>query len=172
MAVGQCFVAVDNGGMVHKAQPVEESLAPHRDVRAFPLALTVAAGCLASLATGACGLSPAGPSASVAGSWSARSIGHFEFVELALQQTGGRVFGVACSHSDGVLLFQNAIVTGERPDVEFVVTAEATRPCCGQIAGRAFHGTLDETGNILGLYGTVYLRFTRSSSGRCESATR
>ena len=83
---------------------------------------------------------------------------------MSLQQTGDTVRGVACSVSVGTVLFKNAPVSGEYPDVRFTVTAESVAPCCTYTPGQGFDGELKDDGDIVGTlsFGSD-LRFKRSS---------
>jgi hypothetical protein len=125
-----------------------------------------AAGGLALLAVCACG--PTAPSRSIAGSWFARGIGHSQVFELVLQQDGERVSGSACGVDGGIVLFSGAPVRSTHPNVQFIVTAAAAGACCPHLAGRQFSGRLDDTGDVVGQFGTIDLRFTRSEGGLCR----
>ncbi len=122
---------------------------------------------LTLIALPGCGLWPTGPSESVGGEWMARSTGHFYFVGLSLQQRDDTITGRACAASDGVLLFKDAPVQGEHPHVQFTVTLQATQPCCPHLAGRRFSGKLDGTGDIVGSYDGVDVRFQRMAAPVC-----
>ena len=121
----------------------------------------------ACLAIAACDL---GPSPQVAGNWSSPGA-KFQVVQLQLQQNGDRITGVACGADSGILLFEEAPVTGDLPDIRCEVTAASTQPCCASMAGSGFTGKVeDERGEIAGEYGHIPLRFKPSDTGRCDVA--
>ena len=111
--------------------------------------------------------SPTSPSQSLSGFWIARSIGHSSQVGFTLMQSGDMITGKACAISDGVLLYKDAPVSGEYPDVQFTVAASQTQPCCANMAGTRFSGKQDMTKDIVGTYGTIDLRFERSLMSLC-----
>ena len=121
-----------------------------------------------SLAGTGCGLST-GPSESIVGNWTARSTGHSSSVSMVLEQSGDDISGIACATSDGVLLFRGPIVRGDYPRVRFTVTASDTQPCCAGMASTTFEGKQDGTGDIVGSYGTIDLRFKRSPTTLCAA---
>jgi hypothetical protein len=111
------------------------------------------------------GCSPNEPSPSISGGWSARGAGHSSLFWMVLEQRGTSIGGVACA-SDGPLLFEGAPVHGTYPRVSFVVTPQSTQPCCPGVAGAAFSGRFDDTGDIVGRLSTgVDLRFERGTRG-------
>ena len=112
--------------------------------------------------------SPTGPSQSLSGFWIARSIGHSSQVGFTLMQSGDMITGKACAISDGVLLYKDAPVSGEYPNVQFTVALAQTQPCCAQMAGTRFSGKQDSTKDIVGTYGTIDLRFERSLTSLCN----
>ena len=114
------------------------------------------------------GCNVAGPKEDLSGHWIARSIGHSSQVGLTLLQSGDAITGKACAISDGILLYKDAPVFGDYPDVEFTVGAAQTQPCCGPLAGTHFAGKQDGTRDIVGRYGTVDLRFERSITPLCN----
>jgi len=122
----------------------------------IPFALAAAA-----VAASGCGLT--GPSASIAGSWRARGIGHNGlYYDLSLTQSGDRVSGVLCSSEAGFLLYEGVPVSGELPTVTFVLP----------FTGSRFDGKFeDDRDQIAGDLGSgpnhTSLRFVRSEGGRC-----
>ncbi len=110
------------------------------------------------------------PSGSLTGTWQARGIGHGLLFEMTLQQSGSRVTGSACGVSDGVVMFRNATVSGDAPQVRFTVTPDSAQPCCAHLAGSSFTGRLDGTGDIVGSssFGSD-LRFERSTAWICPA---
>ena len=120
---------------------------------------------LSALSTIGCNLT--GPDEDLNGIWIARSIGHSSQVGFTLRQIDDTITGTACAISDGVLLYSDVPVTGDYPDVQFTVTALNTAPCCGQLAGTRFSGKQDDTKDIVGNYGTIDLRFERSTTSLC-----
>ena len=120
---------------------------------------------LAALTCPTC--SPTGPSVNLSGHWIARSIGHSSQVGFTLMQSGDMITGKACAISDGVLLYKDAPVSGEYPNVQFTVAAAQTQPCCAQLAGTHFGGKQDGTKDIVGTYGTIDLRFERALTSLC-----
>jgi hypothetical protein len=112
--------------------------------------------------------SPTSPSQSLSGFWIARSIGHSAQVGFTLMQSGDMITGKACAISDGVLLYKDAPVSGEYPNVQFTVAPQQTQPCCANIAGMHFSGKQDGTKDIVGTYGTIDLRFERSLTSLCN----
>jgi len=118
-----------------------------------------------ALSSAAC--SPTSPSQNLSGHWIARSIGHSSQVGFTLMQSGDMITGKACAISDGVLLYKDAPVSGEYPNVQFTVASAQTQPCCAQMAGTHFGGKQDSTKDIVGAYGTIDLRFERSLTSLC-----
>jgi len=86
---------------------------------------------------------------------------------MTLQQSGDVITGTACGTSDGVLLYRDVRVTGDYPRLQFTVTANQTYPCCQNLVGTVFTGQQDSTKDIVGKYGTVDLRFKRSTAAVC-----
>jgi hypothetical protein len=113
-----------------------------------------------------CGLT--GPSDDLTGHWIARSIGHGSSVGLTLAQTGDDIGGSACAISDGHLLYSGAPVSGDYPDVRFIVGSANAQPCCPTQVGVRFTGRRDSTTDIVGSYGTFDLRFERSPVPLCN----
>lgn len=117
-----------------------------------------------TLALSACDV-VTGPSGNVAGSWRAPGIGHSgQYFDLSLAQDGDTVSGVACSSDGGYLLFEGVPVTGELPDLTFVMPS-----------GARFTGTFEDdrdqiAGDLGPGQGHIPLRFTRTSDGRCTGA--
>jgi len=109
-----------------------------------------------------------GPKEDLSGYWIARSIGRSTQVGVTLMQSGDAITGKACAISDGVLLYKDAPVFGEYPDVQFTVGATHTQPCCSQLAGTHFTGKQDGTKDIVGAYGDIDLRFERSLTSLCN----
>jgi hypothetical protein len=70
--------------------------------------------------------------------------------------------------SEGVLLYKDAPVSGDYPDVQFTVGAAHTQPCCPHLAGTHFAGKHDSTKDIVGAYGAVDLRFERTITPLCN----
>jgi hypothetical protein len=122
--------------------------------------------CVVVLSGLACNVS--GPKEDLSGHWVARSIGHAEFVGLTLMQSGDMITGKACAMSDGILLYRNAPVSGDYPDIQFTVAATQTQPCCANLAGTHFTGKQDTTKDIVGSYGTFDLRFERAITPLCN----
>lgn len=120
------------------------------------------------IALGALGCGLTGPAEDLSGHWIARSIGHSSQVGFTLTQTGDTITGTACATSDGVLLYRGAPVTGDYPDLQFTVSANNTQPCCANSVGTRFTGKQDSTRDIVGAYGTIDLRFERSSTSLCN----
>jgi hypothetical protein len=120
------------------------------------------------LALAMIGCNVAGPKEDLSGHWIARSIGHSSQVGFTLMQSGDAITGKACAMSDGVLLYKDAPVSGEYPDLQFTVGPAQTQPCCGQLAGTHFAGKQDDTRDIVGTYGTIDLRFERSIAALCN----
>jgi hypothetical protein len=52
------------------------------------------------------------------------------------------------------------------------VTADAAGPCCQHLVGSAFAGRQDGTGDIVGRFGTVDLRFVREPRDQCAELAR
>lgn len=125
--------------------------------RIIPFALA------AAVTASACGLS--GPSSSVAGSWRAMGIGHSgSYYDLSLTQSGDRVTGVVCGSDGGFLLFEGVPVSGELPEITFVV------PPGSRFAGK-FEDGRDQIAGDLGFgSGHIPLRFVRSDGGKCAGA--
>ena len=88
-----------------------------------------------------------GPSQSVDGQWTG-SLGKFSFVCMNLQQDGDTITGTASAISDGFLLYRDAPVRGEHPDVGFTVGAANTEACCQHMAGMTFSGKQDSTARM------------------------
>ena len=109
-----------------------------------------------------------GPSRNLSGHWVARSIGHAELVGFTLMQSGAAITGKACAMSEGVVLYKDAPVFGEYPDVQFTVGATNTQPCCPNMAGTHFSGKQDSTSNIVGAYSQSDLRFERALTPLCN----
>jgi hypothetical protein len=128
--------------------------------------MRVATLCIVALSI--CGCNVTGPKENLSGYWVARSIGHSEVVGLMLLQNGDAITGTACSVSDGVLLYKDAPVFGDYPDVQFTVGASQTQPCCPNMAGAHFSGTHDSTKNIVGTYSRGDLRFERAITPACK----
>ena len=126
--------------------------------RIIPFALA------AAIATSACGLN--GPSKSVAGSWRAPGIGHSgQYYDLSLTQSGDTISGVVCGSDSGFLLFENVPVTGELPDVTFILPGNG-----GRFAGE-FEEDRDQIAGDLGSGPShIPLRFVRSEGGKCTGA--
>ena len=120
---------------------------------------------LLALSTIGCNLT--GPEEDLNGDWIARSIGHSSQVGLTLRHIDDTITGTACAISDGVLLYRDVPVTGDYPDVQFTVAAGNTAPCCAQLAGTRFSGKQVDTKDIVGNYGTIDLRFERSTTSLC-----
>jgi hypothetical protein len=108
------------------------------------------------------------PSENLSGYWTARSIGHSYVVGFMLMQNGDAITGKACAISDGVLLYKDAPVFGDYPDLQFTVGAAQTQPCCANMAGTQFIGKQDSTKDIVGTYGEVDLRFQRALTPLCN----
>ena len=122
---------------------------------------------LCLIALSALGCDVTSPDENLSGYWTARGIGHSSFIGFTLMQSGELITGKACAVSDGVLLYKDAPVFGEFPDVQFTVAATQTQPCCAQLAGTHFSGKLDSTKDIVGSYGTFDLRFERAITSLC-----
>ena len=122
--------------------------------------------CLVALSGIGCNVT--GPKEDLTGHWIARSIGHSSQVGFTLMQSGDAITGKACAMSEGVLLYKDAPVFGDYPDVQFTVAATQTQPCCAQLAGTHFDGKQDSTKDIVGSYGTFDLRFERSIMSLCQ----
>ena len=116
----------------------------------------------------AIGCNVTGPKEDLSGHWIARSIGHSTLIGFTLMQGGDAITGKACAISDGVLLYKDAPVSGEYPELQFTVGATQTQPCCAQLAGTHFAGKQDSTRDIVGTYGTIDLRFERSITPLCN----
>lgn len=108
------------------------------------------------------------PSQDLSGHWIARSIGHSAQVGFTLMQSGDAITGKACAISDGVLLYKDAPVFGEYPDIQFTVGATQTQPCCPQLAGTHFLGKQDSTRDIVGTLENGDLRFKRAITPLCN----
>ena len=118
---------------------------------------------VALIASTNCGLWPTGPSRSLAGSWRSPG-GRASTFELSITQDGDTISGVACNTDSGFLLFRDAPVRGDYPDVSFTAPNGAT-----------FSGRFeDDRDQIAGDYGSSTshraLRFSRSDgTGQCAS---
>ena len=124
---------------------------------------------LLALSTAGCNVF--GPSQSVDGQWSGSVGGKFSFVCMNLQQDGDTITGTAAAMSDGFLLYKDAPVRGDHPDVSFTVGAANTEACCQHMAGTTFSGKQDSTEDIVGRYGTADIRFVRDANGTlCANA--
>jgi hypothetical protein len=72
---------------------------------------------------------------------------------------------VVCSSDSGFLLFENVPVTGDLPEVTFIVPGSG-----GRFAGE-FEEDRDQIAGDLGFgSGHIPLRFVRSDAGRCAGA--
>ena len=118
--------------------------------------------CLLALSTAGCNVF--GPSQSVDGLWTG-SLGKFSFVCMNLQQNGDTITGTASAISDGFVLYKDAPVRGEHPDVSFTVGSANTEACCQHMAGTTFSGKQDSTEDIVGRYGSGDIRFVRDDRG-------
>jgi hypothetical protein len=125
-------------------------------------------GLIVGLALAAIGCNVTGPKEDLTGHWIARSIGHSTQVGFTLMQSGDAITGKACAMSEGVLLYKDAPVFGEYPDLQFTVAAAHTQPCCPHLAGTRFTGKQDDTRDIVGTYGAIDLRFERSITALCN----
>ena len=108
-----------------------------------------------------------GPSGSVTGTWTASGIGHSSFIGLTLAQNGDEITGTACAISDGVLLYRNVPVTGDHPNLQFIVTVANVQDCCVALVGTRFSGRQESSGDIIGSYSTSDLRFKRADPSIC-----
>ena len=122
--------------------------------------------CLVALSALGCDVT--GPKENLSGSWVARGVGHFSSIGFTLLQSGDAITGKACAYSDGVLLYKNAPVFGDYPDVQFTVGATQTQPCCAHLAGTHFLGKQDGSKDIVGTYEAGEIRFERAITPLCN----
>jgi hypothetical protein len=112
-----------------------------------------------------CDLWPFGPSGSVEGNWHFTSGKSFVY-EMALTQRGDEVSGTVCGYVLGFIgsaPVSTSPVTGSYPQLRF------TDPFFGTCTYEMRH----EDGEIAGdCEDRQLVRFTRSSTGRCEGAAR
>ena len=103
---------------------------------------------------------------SVDGTWQAQ-VGHFDFYVLQLRSDGDTITGLACSVSDGYLIFRDRPVSGLYPSMSF----DATAP--GGVSFRVSLTVLTR-GVIIGTPGNgIQEEFSRTDSGDytgCASA--
>ena len=108
-----------------------------------------------------------GPKEDLSGNWIAQGAGHTLLFGFTLVQSGDEITGKACASSDGLLLYKDAPVTGDYPDLQFTVAAAQTQPCCSSSAGLHFSGKQDGTKDIVGRLANGDLRFKRSPTSLC-----
>ena len=114
------------------------------------------------------GCNVTGPKEDLSGHWIAQGAGHTLLFGFTLMQSGDLITGKACAMSDGLLMYKDAPVSGDYPDVQFTVGATQTQPCCANTAGAHFSGKQDGTKDIVGTYGNGDLRFKRAITPLCN----
>ena len=120
------------------------------------------------IALSALGCDITAPKEDLSGHWTAQGAGHTLLFGLTLMQSGDLITGKACASDGGMLLYKDAPVSGEYPDVQFTVGAAHTQPCCSQMAGTHFSGKQDGTKDIVGTLANGDLRFKRAITSLCN----
>jgi hypothetical protein len=121
------------------------------------------------MALSAAGCNLFGPSRSVDGEW-VGELGKSSFVCMTLRQNGDTITGTASAASDTFLLYRGVPVSGEHPDVNFIVAAVNVEACCQHLVGVTFSGKQDSNEDIVGRYGTGDIRFKRDDRNPCGTA--